>query len=61
MIYLFNVVQLFKDFNFEFISETFEFFILSALYANDFELFKALVFSLEYVIVKIEGILWQWR
>ena len=54
MIDLFNVFQLFKDFHFEFIRKGFEFFILSALYANDFEFFKAVVFSLEYVVVKIE-------
>ena len=45
MIYLFNIVQLFKDFNFEFIRETLESFILSTFYANDFEIFKALVFG----------------
>ena len=61
VIYLFNVVQCFKDFNFEFIRETFEFFILSALYANDFEFFKALVFGLKYVIVEIERVLCWWR
>ena len=61
MIYFFNVVQLFKDFNFEFICVAFEFLILPALYANDFEFFKALVFGLEYVIVEVEFVLWCWR
>ena len=61
MIYLFNVIQFFNDFNFEFIREAFEFLILSALYANDLEFFKALVFGLEYFIIKIERVLWQWR
>ena len=43
MIYLFNVVQLFKDFNSEFVCVAFEFLIIPALYANYFEFFKALV------------------
>ena len=61
VIYLFNVVQLVKDFNFEFVCKRFEFLILSALYANYFEFFKALVFSLEYVIAEIEIVLWWLR
>ena len=55
---LFNIVQFFKDFNFEFIRVAFEFFILSALYTNNFELFKTRVFSLEYVIIEVETIVW---
>ena len=47
----------YRIFNFEFIRETFEFLILSALYANDFEFVKALVFGLKYVIVEIERFL----
>ena len=44
MIYLFNVVELVKDFKFEFVCKRFEFLILSALYANDSE-FSRLWFS----------------
>ena len=50
MIYLFNVIQLLKDFNFEFICVAFEFLIFPALYANYFEFFKALISCLEYIM-----------
>ena len=60
MKYFFNVFQLLEDFNFEFVCVDFAFLIFPALYANYFEFFKALVFSLEYVIVEIEFVFWCW-
>ena len=56
--YLFNIVQFFKDFNFEFIRVALEFFILTALYTDNFEFFKALILCLEYVIVEVEFVFW---
>ena len=61
MIDLFNIVQFFKDFNFEFVCVALEFLIFPALDANYFEFSKTCVFGLEYVIVEIEIVLWFWR
>ena len=45
MIDLFNIVQFFKDFNFEFVCVALEFLIFPALDANYFEFSKTCVFS----------------
>ena len=49
MIDLFNIIQLFKDFNFEFNCVALEFLIFLALDANYFEFSKTCVFGLEYM------------
>ena len=55
------VVQFFKDLNFEFICVALEFLIFPVSDANYFEFSKTCVFSLEYVIIEIEIVLWFWR
>ena len=58
MIDLFNIIEFFKDFNFEVVCVALEFLIFPALDGNYFEFSKTCVFGLEYVIIEIEIVLW---